>query len=116
MEYFVVTIIAIGGLLFVGSPLFTSKKYALYLEDMFDFGDERQLNYLNARKQLVYENIKELDFEHEMGKLAEEDYTRLRQGYLMEAQEVLKAVDKLKIKEEIEELIEGEVRSRRRIE
>lgn len=114
MEYFVIALLGVGALVLIASPLFTSKRYLLYMEDMFDFGDERQMNYLNSRKQSVYENIRELDFEYEMGKLAEEDYSRVRQGYLMEAQETLKAIERIKIRKEIEDLIESDVRSRRR--
>jgi len=114
MEYFVIALLGVGALAFVASPLFSSKRYLLNIEDMFDLGDERQATYLNSRKQLVYENMRELDFEHEMGKLAEEDYSRLRRGYLMEAQDILRALERIKIKREIEDLIESDVRSRRR--
>ncbi len=116
MDYVLIIAVAALTIGFVAYPMMTKKKYFYYMEDMFELGDVKQLNYLNAKKAGVLENIRELDFEHEMGKLSEEDYSRLRQGYLLEAQDIVKSIDKLKVKEEIEDLIEHEVRSRRRIQ
>jgi hypothetical protein len=111
----IAALLALGGVFLILQPL-VRRKYRFELEDMFAAGDVRQLNYLNAKKAMILENIKELDFEYEMDKLSEEDYTALRNDYLKEAQQVVEAIEKLKIREEIEELIESEVRSRRRIQ
>jgi hypothetical protein len=115
MEVMLIILFAAGATLFVMYPLYSRKRYLYNLEDMFELGDAKTLNFLESKKASVYDNIKELDFEYEMGKLSEEDYSSLRQGYMAEAQEVVKALENLKVKEEIEELIEGEVRSRRKI-
>ena len=66
-------------------------------------------------KKAILNNMKELDFEFEIGKLSREDYDRLRQDYLAQAQETLQAMDHLRVREEIEQMIENEVRSRRRV-
>ena len=116
MEFVVGIGLALVGLALVAQPLLTKRRYIYYLEDMFELGDARQLNYLLSKKANILENLKELDFENDIGKLSEEDYSRLRQGYLSEAQEVVKAIDTLKVKKEIEDMIESEVRSRRRIQ
>jgi hypothetical protein len=97
-------------------PLVSRKRYLYDIEHVFSTGDVRQLNYLNNKKELVLDNLKELDFEYEMGKLSEDDYARLRNGYLAEAQQVVQAIDRVKVRAEIEELIEGDVRERRRTE
>jgi len=115
MSYFLITFMALAALLFVMLPMFGRRKFLHNLEELFTVGDAKRLAYLNQKKDSVYANIKELDFEYEMGRLSEEDFRRIRQDYLAEAEEVIKAIDKVKVREEIEELIESEVRERRRI-
>jgi hypothetical protein len=115
MEYLAIVVIAVAAVVFITYPLFGRQRKLHQLDDMFEFGDTRQLNFLNLKKSRIEENLRELDFEHEMGKLSEQDYSALREGYVKEIEEISKALDRLKIKEEIEELIEDEVRSRRRI-
>ena len=51
------------------------------------------LKRLLRRKETIYENIKDLDFEYKMGKLSEEDYHRLHQDYLREAYEVVSQIE-----------------------
>ena len=116
MEYVVVGILLVGAIVLVTHPMLSKQKYLHDVEDLFDLGDTRRLNYLNQRKLNTLENIRELDFDYQMGKLADEDYQHLRDGYMHEAEEIIEAVDKLRIQAEIEELIEEEVRSRRRIQ
>jgi hypothetical protein len=115
MEYIAIVFIAVALVVFVTYPLFGRQRRLHELDDMFDFGDTKQLNFLTVKKARIEENLRELDFEHEMGKLSEQDYSALREGYVKEIDEITKALDRLRVKEEIEELIEGEVRSRRRI-
>ena len=116
MEYVVIVLLTLIGIALIAQPMLTKRRYLYYLEDIFDLGDARELNYLISKKASILDNVRELDFENDMGKLSEEDYSRLRQGYLSEAQDVVKAIDELKVREEIEDLIESEVRSRRRIQ
>jgi len=116
MEYLAIGILVFGAIVLVARPMLSKQKYLHDLEGIFDLGDTRQLNYLNQRKLNTLENIRELDFDYEMGKLADEDYQRLRDGYMHEAQEIIESIDKLKIQAEIEDLIEEEARSRRRIQ
>lgn len=113
---FLAALIVVLGVIFVLLPLLSRRKYRFDPEDTFGLGDVRQLNYLNGKKATILENIKELDFDFEMGKLSDEDYSTLRNDYLKDAQDVVSAIEKLKIREEIEELIESEVKNRRRIQ
>jgi len=115
MELIAVGIVAAVALVFVAHPLVNPRRYLYYLEDMLGLGDQKKLNYLLAQRNLVYENIKDLEAEHEIGKLAEDDYRRLRQQLFAEAQSIVHQVDEEKVKREIEDLIESDARSQRRI-
>lgn len=81
-------LIAVGVLLFVFTPLFATK-------DTIDQTSQRE----NRRRQLredserVYEAIRELDFDHRMGKIEEEDYKDMRSRYQAQAVELMKALD-----------------------
>jgi hypothetical protein len=77
--------------------------------------EEKRVSYLEQKKALVYDNIRDLDFEHAMGKLAESDYARLRGGLMDEAETVVGEIDKARIKREIDDLIEQDVQSNRKI-
>ena len=116
IEYLIAGLLVVAAIVLVAYPMLTQKKYLYALQDIFELGDDKQLRYLDSKKATILDNLKELDFEYEMGKLAEDDYQRLRHGYLTEAQEVVHALDQLKAKKEIEDLIESDARSRRRIQ
>jgi hypothetical protein len=49
--------------------------------------------HLLSEKESLYAAIKELDFDHEMGKLSDEDYKQLKNEYTEKAVTVLKALD-----------------------
>ena len=115
MEYIAIGVVAVAVVAFVAYPLFGRQRRLYHIEDAFEFRDTNQLNYLALKKGRIEENMRELEFEYQMGKLSSEDYSALRSGYASEAEEVDKAMDKFKTREEIRDLIESEVRSRRRI-
>jgi hypothetical protein len=115
MEFVALVIIAIFVMLLVSYPLFGRQRQLHQMEDAFDFGDTRQLDFLKSKKASIENNIRELEFEHQMGKLSEQDYETLRQGYENEVGKIDQSLDKLRIKKNIEEVIEEEVRSRRRV-
>lgn len=96
-------------------PIINPKKYLYFVDNLLGSGEEKKISYLQQKKTLVYDNIKDLDFEYDMGKLAESDYSRLRAGLMEEAETVVKEIDKAQIKREIDELIEHEVKKKRKI-
>jgi hypothetical protein len=116
MVYVVAGILMVIAALFALYPIVSKRRYLYDIENEFSGGDVRRLNYLNAKKDLVLDNLKELEFEHDMDKLSEEDYARLRNDYMEEAESVVREIDQLKVREEIERLIENDVRDRRRTE
>jgi cytochrome c-type biogenesis protein CcmI len=50
---------------------------------------------LALRKEILLGNIADLDFEHAMGKLAQEDYEQLRESLKRQAAQVMEALDVL---------------------
>ena len=62
---------------------------------------------LMARRDALYTALKDAEFDHEMGKLGEEDYRALRTRTMREAAEVLRQIDRLTPEAEAE--IEREI-------
>lgn len=84
-------LIAAGILLFIFTPL-------------FDPRDAKTINQISRRearrrelieqRDMVYEAIRELDFDHRMGKVEEDDYRQTRARYTAQAVELIKSLDK----------------------
>lgn len=51
--------------------------------------------YLRERKDAVYENLRDLNFEHKAGKLSDTDYDTLRNSLESEAASILAEIDRL---------------------
>ena len=115
MELLFVGIFATLALIFVVYPVINPSKYRYYLDDLLGTSEEKKISYLQQKKALVYDNIKDLEFEHEMGKLAQSDYDRLRAGLMGEAETVVGELDRARVKHEIDELIERDIQGKRRI-
>lgn len=115
MEYTVIAIIAAAVFVFVSRPLFGRQRRLYDIESAFELGDTRHLDYLGLRKARIEENSRELEFEYQMGKLSEQDYAVLRDGYEKEMEDVTRSLESLKTRQDYEDLIEDEVRARRRI-
>ncbi|UCC65150.1 MAG: hypothetical protein JSV36_09005 [Anaerolineae bacterium] len=60
---------------------------------------ERQRPELEARREALYVALKDLEFDHEMGKLSAEDYAALRERYTVQAVAVLQQLDALAAEE-----------------
>ena len=59
-------------------------------------GEEKtRLSYLYERKEVVYENLRDLSFEYKAGKLGEADFQSLRNSMEEEAAAVLAEIDQL---------------------
>ena len=114
MAFFLMGILSTAALVFVAYPLINTKKYMYYLDDMAGLREHKQLRYLHSQKELVYDNIKDLEQEHQMGKLTDGDFAKLREGLLLEAESVVTDIDGAEVKKDIEDLIEKEVESHRK--
>ena len=59
-------------------------------------GSQTSLKRLLRKKETIYENTKDLDFEFKMGKLSDEDYQELRKDYEQEAYAVMREIEQIK--------------------
>src|SRR6476659_2932743 len=54
-----------------------------------------RLNYLRERKEVVYENLRDLNFDYKAGKLPEADYQNMKNSLEEEAAAVLAEISRL---------------------
>jgi len=57
--------------------------------------EKTRLLYLYERKDVVYENLRDLNFEYRAGKFPEADYEKMRSQLEEEAAQVLAEIDQL---------------------
>jgi len=95
--------------IFVVMPLFREPKGNLEVELLAETELDRLLN----RKAVIYSNLKDLEFEFKMGRLADGDFRRLESGFKTEAAEILQKLDQLGIEENLEDGIEKAIAARK---
>src|SRR5271165_4060209 len=70
--------------------------YVFYLPGKLQLGPEKtRLSYLQERKEAIYENLRDLNFEQQAGKLPDEDYQSLKLSLEDEAAGVLAEMARL---------------------
>jgi len=57
--------------------------------------EKTRLAYLYERKDVVYENLRDLNFEHKSGKFSEADFASMRNSMEAEAARILAEIEKL---------------------
>jgi hypothetical protein len=57
--------------------------------------EKTRLDYLRERKEVIYDNLRDLNFEFRAGKYPEDDYQRQRDSLESEAASVLREMDSL---------------------
>ena len=57
--------------------------------------EKTRATYLRERKDAVYENLRDLNFEYKAGKLSDADYENLRTSLESEAASILAEIDRL---------------------
>jgi hypothetical protein len=57
--------------------------------------EKTRLDYLRERKEVIYENLRDLNFEYKAGKYPEADYAAQRDSLESEAATVLSEIDSL---------------------
>ncbi|MEO6818054.1 MAG: hypothetical protein ABI177_15280 [Edaphobacter sp.] len=63
--------------------------------------DKTRIDYLRERKDAIYDNLRDLNFEYLAGKYPEQDYTDQRTGLEDEAARVLAEIDRLTARGEV---------------
>jgi len=70
--------------------------YVFYLPGKLHMGPEKtRLAYLRERKEAVYENLRDLNFEHQAGKMPDKDYQSLKASLEEEAAGILAEMARL---------------------
>jgi hypothetical protein len=70
--------------------------YVFYLPGKLFLGPEKtRASYLRERKDAVYENLRDLNFEHKAGKVPDADYTSLKSSLQDEAATLLAEIARL---------------------
>ena len=60
-----------------------------------------ELKHLETRRQILLENMKDLQFEYLQGKLSDGDYQSLKEGFQLEMAEILDATERLQASQNI---------------
>ena len=70
--------------------------YVFYLPGRLYLGPEKtRLGYLRERKEAVYENLRDLNFEYKAGKFPESDYLAMKNSLEEEAAAILAEIARL---------------------
>ena len=83
-------------LLACGLITFGALVYVFYLPGRLFLGPVKtRLSYLRERKEAVYENLRDLNFEYKAGKLPDSDYQSIKSSLEEEAAAVLAEIAQL---------------------
>ena len=88
MISFVCLLIAVGVMFFIGRPLFAQKGTVAAAKRMSRHA------VLTEQRDALYAAIRELDFDHRMGKIDDADYRRMRGEFTQQAVAALKELDR----------------------
>jgi hypothetical protein len=95
--------------MFVLKPLFRETEGSLDIELLA----ETELDRLLSRKAVVYNNLRDLEFEFKMDRLSDDDFHQLESGYKDEAITILRKLEQLGASENLDESIERDIAARR---
>jgi CRISPR/Cas system-associated protein Cas10 (large subunit of type III CRISPR-Cas system) len=102
------TFVAMGMAVYIVFPLLTAETAGGPLPlDVTLLGD------LKRRRLVLYDNLKDLEFEYQSGKIAREDYSALRTNYLSEAAALMAATQEAELLKRDDALVEREIAARR---
>ncbi len=101
-------LIAVGMAIYIALPLLSAETAGGSLPvDVTVLGD------LKRRRLVVYDNLQDLEFEFQSGKIAPGDYAALRANYLGEAATLMAATQEAEQLKENDAMIEREIAARR---
>jgi hypothetical protein len=101
-------LIAVGMAVYVVFPLLSAETAGGSLPtDVTVLGD------LKRRRLVVYDNMQDLEFEFQSGKIARQDYEALRTNYLGEAAGLMAATQEAELVKQDDAVVEREIAARR---
>ncbi len=101
-------LIAVGMAVYVVLPLLSMETAGGPLpQDVTLLGD------LKRRRLVVYDNLQDLEFEFQSGKIAREDYEGLRTNYMGEAAGLMAATQEAELLKQDDAVVEREIAARR---
>ncbi|CAN5780547.1 hypothetical protein BH23ACT12_BH23ACT12_08660 [soil metagenome] len=106
-EQVLVGLLALGALAWIVRPLFGRRRAIKGPED------DRRTADLLEEKQSVYRSILDLELDHEMGKVGNEDYQQLRQRSKAEALGIIRELEGEAPEENEQATLEEEIRAAR---
>lgn len=87
MVWFVCAVLAVGAI-----------GFTLYVRDR-DIPpaplENPELRHLERRRQILYDNLKDLQFEYHQGKLSDNDYQSLKAGFLGDLAGIMDTIERL---------------------
>ena len=108
MLLMIIVLIAVGTAVYIIIPLLSLETAGGPLPvDVTLLGD------LKRRRLVLYDNLKDLEFEFQSGKIARNDYEALRTNYLGEAASLMAATQEAEVLKQDDALIEREIAARR---
>ena len=93
MIYVVVLIVILAAIAAVAWPLLNPPKPSMAAEGELS----PELEELAGQRDTAYRAIKELEFEHQLGNLSQQDYETLRERYRGEAASILRRIDQTRL-------------------
>jgi hypothetical protein len=100
--------------LFVARPLFDRR--ATIIHTGSDNREDHDRSALLAQRDRILDALQELDFDHDLGKIPEEDYPAQRAALMEEGMEALRWLDRLQLEadeQDIERRLEAAISARR---
>jgi hypothetical protein len=93
MEIFIILALVVAVILIVGYPLVNPLRYR---EQAGSLATQSGNEELYGKREIVFEALRDLQFEFATGKLSAADYEQLKGQYELQAAEVIRQVDALK--------------------
>lgn len=108
MLLIIAVLVAVGMATYVVFPLLSAETAGGSLPT-----DVTLLGDLKRRRLVVYDNMQDLDFEFQSGKIARDDYDALRTNYLGEAAALMAATQEAELLKQDDAVVEREITARR---
>jgi hypothetical protein len=115
MEFIIVGIFLVVALYLITQPLFSPGFTAGSARHRRTIRTGGRLDSLRVKKQLLDDNLADIEFEFRMGKLSQEDYEKLKAVSSKEAGRLEQELARLRVDQKMNQRIEQDIRKRRKV-